>query len=222
MAVAIDASSPAIAAALSSSTTTSSFNPPDNSVLVAVVMATASATMSNNGAALTWTSRVENSNGAEIFTAPLAAGRTGMTVTASGGGGEIAFKIYVITGGDLSTPVGATGTGSSGTNNVTVTGYTSTLNGSRGICAAYDFSGRGTPSSTDDESTYSLISAGMGVAKAANTSPAGTNVTFNLDAGSTSAGSWYWAAAEIVPAPDPVRPAVYVNNITAVHRASRW
>lgn len=201
MAVAIDASSPAIAAQLGSSATTASFNPPDNAVLVAVVFGTDSATMSNNGGALTWTSRKEDGIGSslEIFTAPLPTGRTGMTVTATGGGGEIALKVYVITGGDLSSPVGATGNGTSAVNNPTVTGYTSTFAGSRGICGAFDQSGRGMPTSTDDESAYSLVSAGMGVAKAANTATAGTAVTFNLDAASTSGGTWYWVAVEVKP-----------------------
>ncbi len=224
MAVAIDASSPAMVAQLASSGTTAAFNPPDNSVLVAVVFGTASATMSNNGAALTWTSRLEDGNGSsiEIFTAPLTTGRTGMTVTVTGGGGEIALKVYVVTGCDPATPVGATGGGTSTSNNVTVNGYSSTIAGSRGLAGAYDSSGRGTPSSTDDESAYSLVSSGMAVVKAANTATPGTTVTFNLDASGSAGGTWYWIAVELLPQPDAPRLAVYTVTSAAVHRGSRW
>jgi hypothetical protein len=200
--VAIDASSPSLQAGLSNSLTTSAFNPPDNSVLVAVVIRSTGTTISTNGTALTWTSRKEDtdSGNIEIFTAPLVTGRTGMTVTASGATtGELALKVYVITGGDLSNPVGATGSGTSTANAPNVTGYTSTVAGSRGICGAFDQSARGLPTSTDDEAGYNLFSSGMSVAKAANTTPAGTAVTFNLDAGGTSTGNWYWIAVEILP-----------------------
>lgn len=202
MALTIDASSPPLVASLSNSLTTATFDPPGNSVLVAVVLRSVDTTISNNSTALTWTSRIEDtlSSNIEIFTAPLASARTGMTVTASGASsGELALKVYVLPGADLSSPVGATGSGTSTANNPTVTGYTSTFAGSRGIAGAFDFSGRGLPASTDDESAYNLFSSGMAVAKAANTTSAGTAVTFNLDAASTSTGSWYWIAVEIKP-----------------------
>jgi len=221
LAVAIDASSPAISAQLSSSVTTDAFDPP-SSLLVAVVMCATDAVMSNNGTALTWTSRKQDTAdfNSEIFTAPLATGRTGMTVTATGGGGQLALKVYVITSADLSTPVGATGSGTSTTNNVTVNGYTSTVNGSRGIAAAVDGDGLGTPSSTDDESTFSLILSGMAVAKAANTATAGSNVTFNLDAAGVGTASWAWIAVEILPTAES--RITIVQSLTAVHRAANF
>lgn len=225
MAVAIDASTPAIAAALANTITTSSFNPPDSSLLVAIPFRAIGLTMSNNGTALTWTSRKQDVDGSsiEIFTAPLPAARTGMTVTVSGGSsGEIALKTYVLTGADLTNPVGATGAGNSGTNNVTVTAYTSTIDGSRGLCGAYDSSARGLPTSTDNEDAYNIISSGMAVAKAANTTPAGTNVTFNLDAGGTAGGTWYWIAVEILPQVDPLRARLPVQSPTAMHRSYSW
>lgn len=221
MIIAIDGSSPAITSGIGTSFTTSAFNPPDNSLLVATFMGSSSATISNNGTALTWTQRATNTNNC-IYTAPLATGRTGMTVTAGiGTSSSRGFKVDVITGADLSTPVGATGTGSSATQNVNVNGYTSTLAGSRGLCSVFESNGLGLPSSSDDEAAWSSVFDGMRVAKASNTATVGSTVTFNLVAPS-SGPSWSWLAVEIMPAPDPPRPAVYVRNIAAVHRAANF
>lgn len=222
MPVAIDASSPAVVSSIGTSLTTASFNPPDSSLLVATVMGGSSPTMSNNGAAITWTSRVSSFD-VEIFTAPLPAGRTGMTVTVTNGNSvSWGLKLDVITGGNLSSPVGATGTGDSSTNNLTVAGYTSTIAGSRGIGGALDSNGLGLPSTTDDGAAWTGVFSGIRVAKAANTATAGSSVTFNFDAAGSSSAGWDWVAVEIVPALDPPRPAVYVANLTALHRAANF
>lgn len=222
MPVAIDASSPAVVSSIGTSLTTASFNPPDSSLLVATVMGGNNPSMSNNGAAITWTSRVASIE-VEIFTAPLPTGRTGMTVTVTSGSSvSWGFKLDVVTGANLSSPVGATGTGDSSTNNLTATGYASTVAASRGISGAFDENGLGLPSTTDDGAAWSNVFAGIRVAKAANTAVAGTSVTFNFDAAGSSSAGWDWAAVEIVPALDPPRPAVYVANLTALHRAANF
>lgn len=222
MPVAIDSSSPVVVSSIGTTLTTASFNPPDASLLVATVMGGGNPSMSNNGAALTWTSRVTSLD-VEIFTAPLPTGRTGMTVTTTSGNSvSWGFKLDVITGGNLSSPVGATGTGDSSTNNLTVAGYVSTVAGSRGISGGFDENGLGTPSTTDDGAAWTGVFSGIRVAKSAVTATVGTSVTFNFDAAGSSSAGWDWAAVEIVPALDPPRPAVYVANLTAVHRAANF
>ncbi|MDH2424727.1 hypothetical protein [Sphaerisporangium sp. TRM90804] len=223
MAVAIDASSPAITGSFSATLlTTASFDPPDSSLLVATTMSNVGPnSITNNGAALTWTLQKQGGSGAvSIYTAPLLAARTGMTVTATWVASTTrVFKLDVVTGADLTSPIGASGSGTSSTNNVTVNGYVSTVAGSRGLCGSNDGNGLGSPTSTD--SAVSNQSS-MRVVKASNTASPGSTVTFNLDAFGASAPSWSWAAVEIVPAPEPPRLAVHVVNRTAVHRASNW
>jgi hypothetical protein len=224
MIVAIDASSPTLKASFGGGQTTDSFNPPDNSLLVAISFGYFSTiTMSNNGSSLSWAASVQSIGGAiATFTAPLLAARSGMTVSSDGvTGGYAALKVYVVTGADLSSPIGATGSGSSSTNNATVSAYTSTKAGSRGIGGAWDSSGLGTPSSTDDEEGFNGSQSGMAISKASNTSAAGSSVTFNLDA-PPGTPSWEWVALEIVPGADPVHPRLPVKSLTAVHRASSW
>jgi hypothetical protein len=212
VAIAFDASSPAVVSGIGTTLTTASFDPPDQSLLVATVMGSASGTMSNNGSALTWTSRVSGSS-VQIFTAPLASGRTGMTATVTTGSSvSWGFKLDVLTGADLGTPTGATGTGSSTSNNIDINGYVSTIASSRGIL----------PTSTDDEAAWSSVFDGMRVAKAANTATPGTTVTFNLDAFGTGAANWSFAAVEILPLAVTVPQMRLVQSVAAVHRSYRW
>lgn len=226
MAIAIDASSPAIVLTTADPVTTASFSPPANTLLVACVFVENSTdpaiSISNTGTSLTWTQRAlrttaeagSNAGEVAIYTAPNTNSQSGITVTASitGVTSVAAIKVYVLTGADLSTPVGATGEGTSTTNNVTVNAYTSTVNNSRGICAAHDWLALGAPSSTDDEETFSNGAlSGMAITKSANTTPSSSSVTFNLDAAGTSTPRWQWVAVEIKPgtqdasiAPSPV------------------
>ena len=122
--VQIDAGSPARVdgVASSSTVTTAAFNAPAGSLLVAMIVAdsssggTTTAAMSNNGAALTWTKQAER-NGATgdngyvgIFTAPVAALRSGLTATVTTAGSTSttrrpSLKVFVVThstGGTLS------------------------------------------------------------------------------------------------------------------------
>ncbi len=214
MAIAIDASSPAIVLTAADPVTTASFSPPANTLLVACVFVEnttdTAITLSNTGTALTWTERRRrttaeagvNAGQIAIYTAPNVSAQAGITVTASVASvtSNAAIKVYVLTGADLTTPVGDSGEGSSTTNNDTVAAYTSTVNNSRGICAAQDWLALGTPSSTDDEETFSNGAlSGMAVTKSANTTPSGSSVTFNLDAAGTSTPRWLWVAVEIKP-----------------------
>ncbi|MGW6498541.1 phage distal tail protein [Nonomuraea angiospora] len=215
MAIDPHASSPAIVTG-NPSAQTAQFSPPANSVLVACVFANdgssgTNITVSNNVSALTWTSRVRRDtvdsggqNGlAAIFTAPCPAGITNTRVTAATNRTTgIGVKVYVFTGVDLTTPVGATGEGSSPNNAINPNAYTSTAAGSRGVACASERSDTGAPTSTDDAAaTYNgtLGLAGMGVLKAANTGSSGSTVQFNLDASGGLPAEWNWCAVELMP-----------------------
>jgi len=216
VAIAIHGSSPAIATGDSTTVITATFSPPADSLLVACVFAidgdSATIGVSNSGTAQTWTQRARRDEAdsgsriglAAIYTAPNATAQTNITVTATtNNNGGIGLKVYVVTGVSLTTPVGATGEGSSTTNNVTVAAYTSTGAGSRGIAVAHDASQTGTPTSTDDESAvldFDTGLTGMGIVKASNTATPGTSVMFNLDASGTDPAEWNWAAVELLNA----------------------
>src|SRR4051812_21284339 len=135
MAIAIDASSPALVhgVSVSSTVTTASFTPPAGALLVACVAANSSAGLSTTAAmtdtaGLTWTQRsvanfasTARSGYAGIYTAlvPTSAAMT-VTVTTSGSSGTTrrpSLQVYVVTGADVTDPLISSGTGTSATNN---------------------------------------------------------------------------------------------------------
>ena len=159
MAIAVETSP-----ALVSGTTprvTASFTAPANSLLVAVCSSNSgnvTHTVSNSGGALTWTSRAKRdifdsgaySPAVEVFTAPAvtSVART-VTLTSSNGGDFVALKVFVISGADMSAPVGQVGEGSSATANLNAAAYTSSVAGSRAVGIAVDAEQDGTPTSSD-------------------------------------------------------------------------
>lgn len=227
-AIAIDASTPAIVSAgnPSKSVTTAAFNPPDTSLLLVCTFSDTSIsdenvtiTMSNNGAALTWTTIVERDESdagaseghASAHYALLSTARTGMTVTMTSNtteNGGVAMKVFVITGHDTADPIGASGEGSANQNNTTPTIYTSTVNNSRGFGCATDWNQLGTPTSTDTEFAYDLAGdiSGLAAHKASDTTPSGTAVTMNFDAAGTGAAKWNWVGVEVNPAATAATP----------------
>jgi hypothetical protein len=225
MAVTIDGSTPSIVGVNNgSSITTGSFSPPANSLLVACIgrFATGTVTMSNTGTSLSWTLRVDNSL-VRIYTAANASSQSNITVTFNNTvSTKLHMKVYVVTGHNLTTPTGATGTGTEGSASVTPTGYTSTVAASLGLCSAAYMDDANSLSSSDNEDVYMASSSygGMGVAKASTTPTVGTGVTFNLFAdGFGFFPSWEWAALEIVPpgAAPTIRP--YLATSAAVNRS---
>ncbi|TDD54596.1 hypothetical protein E1286_05245 [Nonomuraea terrae] len=233
MPIEIHSSSPAPATG-SGTITTAAFSPPANSLLVAVVGASVSSpVISNSGTARTWTLRRQHASaaGVAIYTAPNPTALSNITVsigTATGG-----LKVYVLTGQDPTNPIGVNGSGSSTQNNATVNGYVSTAVGSRGFAVAWDLSGNGLPTSTDEEAAWELFGlGGMGLAKASGVATAGETVTFNMDAGGTAAADWAWVALEIISASldatiDAVEveasaevPAVAIESGQTVHSAA--
>ncbi|MFI7691796.1 hypothetical protein ACIBQ6_22195 [Nonomuraea sp. NPDC049655] len=227
MAIAIATSPALVSTASATSLATAAFDAPEGALLVACTMIGGLAVLSNSGAALTWTQRhVTGTSTDAIWTAPVPDARTGMTATVARDTGATfigGFSVYVVTGAGLGTPIGATGSGTSTTNNITPTGYNSTVANSRGLAVARDTAAGGTPTSTDDEQAWvrGINTAGMSVLKAANTASIGTGVTFNFDAFSTSPASWTWIAVEIIEE-QPVPPTRVWTPPTAVHRAANW
>ncbi|GII87049.1 hypothetical protein Ssi03_50390 [Sphaerisporangium siamense] len=163
-------------------------------------------------------------SGVRIYTAPNNTDQTNIKVSAPFDTEQGAVKVHVATGVDLTVPVGATGSGSTATNNATITAYTSTVDGSRGICGAVEENALGTPSSTDQAEPWSvnLGLKGLSLLKATNTTPVGSTVTFNLDAAGSSPASWEWAALELLPSLSPSRPIRLMNVGQAVKRGTIW
>lgn len=225
MALAIDSSTPAIVGTGSgTSVTTASFTPPDSTLLVACIarFATSTVTMSNSGTALTWTLKADNSN-SRVYTAPLTTSQS-MTVTFSQvSSTALGMKVYAVTGADLTTPIGATGTGTSTSDPSTVTGYSSTIANSLGIASVAYLDSPGSFTSSDTITSYSdgATFAALGINKAATTATPSTSVTFNMDNSTPLFPDYEWAAVEVLPLVTPLAtvPKVFSN---AAHRASIW
>jgi len=197
--------------------TTAAFNPPDNSLLLVMISSDAAGnndpalSITNNGTPLTWNliaERSKNDAGAQdgeasAFYALLPTGRTGMTVTATITDQNLNFsmKVYVVTGHNTTTPIGAIGEGSSTTNNITPTIYTSTVANSLGFGVASDWNATGLPTSTDQEDAFHIAGwvSGLSAYKGSVTSSVGTPVTINIDAAGTGATALNWVGFEVKP-----------------------
>lgn len=215
MAVDVHGSSPPLSGPADSARTSAAFNPPDESVIVVLAgtgYSFGGSTISNNGAALTWTKVVDRFAGASpwggvtIWVATLPVGRTGMTVTFTSPGGSIShvLKVYVVTGADLANPVGASGSGGATTSGLNIANaYTSTAAGSRGFFLAHDDnagSAISVPSGftgTTYRDTDDAPATGAVFYQATPATAAGQQVGFNI----TGSGSrfWNWGAVEILP-----------------------
>lgn len=201
--------------------TTAQFNPPDNSLLLVMISSDAAlggdpaVSISNNGAALTWTEiqarSIADSGGldgeASAYYTLLPTGRTGMSVTATitNQAQSLSMKVYVITGHDTTAPIGASGEGSSATNNITPTIYTATTANSLGFAVANDWNASGLPTSTDEEDVFHIpgLISGLSAYKATPSATVGAPVTMNFDASGTGALKWNWVGFEVKPAVGP-------------------
>jgi hypothetical protein len=168
VALAIDASSPAVAqnitAASTDTATTASFTPPANSLLVVLISGdtfgagnNATWTITDNLAThLTWTQRVYSSStdtpnaggSALIYTAPVVTSApmtVSVTDAAGSGTGDLYVLVQVITGGGAIPTVGANGKTSSATAGTSIAAsYTATGTGSWGFAAVQDWNATGT------------------------------------------------------------------------------
>lgn len=224
MAIAIDGASPARFTGTPNNgvnITSASFTAPANSLLVCNVSADTNGSAADitiavsDSGGLTWTNQVERDPGdagaeaghASIWTAiqTTSASRT-VSVQRSAGNGStnrISVKVDVWTGADVGgDPIGATGEGSSTTNNNTPNAYTSTVNNSRGVGCGTCWNQLGVPTSTDTEdgADYSGAISVISLYKAADTASSGSTVTMNFDAGGSGTAAWNWVAMEILPA----------------------
>lgn len=216
---AVDASSPVIVNnsgfPTGGAVTTAAFDPPNGCLLVACVAADGGSgvditiTLSNNGAALTWTKQVERDKGdgagaqsghASIWTAPFDNRVGTMTVTATSDQtqNQVILKVFVVTGQHAS-PIGTNGEGSSTINSITPTVFNTTANDALVIGCASDWSDSGVPTSSD--TNHVEVNAAdtdfIAVWKAVTTS--GTGATLNFDAAGAGGVAWNWVALEILP-----------------------
>jgi hypothetical protein len=148
------------------------------------------------------TSATPGHSSAHVAVVPT--GRTGLAVTATSDGNlPLSLKVYVLTGVDLADPVGAVGKGFSSINNISPTGYTSTVPNSRGFAVATDATAQGIPDSStggeDAFSSFGMIS-GLSVAKPGADPLPGTDVAMNFDAPGAGSTEWTWVAVEVRPA----------------------
>ncbi len=198
--------------------TSASFTPAAGTVLVVAVNADTSAsaditTSVSSSPALTWTNRSERDWGSgatnghtSIWTATVSSSASTTvsvrrTVGTGGTTNRISAKAYIVSGADTASPVGQVGSGASTTNNLTAAAYTSSVNNSRGIGAATDWTQQGVPTSTDvgDGAHYVGQLAVLSAYKAASTPLSGTAVTLNFDAAGAGAPQWGWVAIELKP-----------------------
>ena len=118
-----------------------------------------------------------------------------------GGTNRISAKGYVVTGQHAS-PIGANGEGSSTTNNITPTVFTSTGENSFGFGAACDWSANGTPASSDLTEDAADYAGAISVEDGYKDLGASGAETMNFDAAGTGAATWNWVALEILAAAD--------------------
>lgn len=216
MAIAVDASSPAIVTANNpASPTTASFTPPGSALLVALVgsnqlsaQTTIDYTFSSTGVTgLTWTliakrdnaeNGVTNSAAAGIYVAQLPASVQAMTVTVT-----IAnmvdpgwMALYVVTGADVGTAaIGASSEGGASTANPVTSSLTAQQTGSLLFVAASEWNANGNPTSStlivQDFSNAALSAVGG----YRTMSAAGSGTSWDYT--SPAAPVWTWVAAEI-------------------------
>lgn len=99
------------------------------------------------------------------------------------------FKTYLITGQDLTTPIGASGTGALSASSNSVSGYTSTAANSVGFISATEYLGNNPfLISTDNDDLYYLSAryAALAGYKNSITAPVGTAVTFDIQIAGTA------------------------------------
>jgi hypothetical protein len=214
VAIAVDGSSPAIVGGSATSLQTATFSPPAGSVLVACVHTDPSRTItiSNTVASLTWNTIFTSTtttpgNTATAFYATLNSGATNMSVTAAGSvNNDFALKVYVITGADMSTPLGAVNSGGATPDAGKPLSKTLVpqVANSLGIICAEDFTLNdvgATSSSTTTWTGYDVFQNIAGGSGWRVMGAAGGTETFTVDVAGTQGAQWAWGVFEIRSAP---------------------
>ena len=163
------------------------------------------ATISNDGAALTWTNIV-NAGGADTGSVAcwythLAADRTNLTVTVTRGsadGDSPSLKIYLLDGHDTADILGASTTAASTTENLTSASITPETSG-MGFGVGTDWTQSGLPTSSDLTNISTFDTAGdISGISGYKSLTAGVGATANFNAaGTPSPGNWRYAWFEI-------------------------
>lgn len=221
MALAIDASSPAIATQTNGATATvatASFTPPNNSLLLirwAANSTSLPAQPTISGGSLTytlqdWKSKADTptrDGQAACWIASVATGAS-MTVTvtnqATSGFREAALRVVVLTGHNTSTPIGAHGkSGSASASSIAQT-YTASATGGQGFISVADWDAlsamtAGTGCTLEGSGTPGgAVTYGF-VRRTSADDSTGVSNTLNVTVGGTSTNlSWVWA--EVLPA----------------------
>lgn len=212
MAIAVDSSSPApVTSGFGSSKTTAVFNPPAG-VLVAACggngsssSSTTTFSVNNNGVGLVWTQiNIRNKGDASsqpgaaaLFYAVLPAARTGMTVTVNSSTVDCGLEVYVLTGADTASPLGAIAEGSSTSRPFTTTGFTSVGAGSLGFVAVSDYAQTAAISSSDTTFTANSGIAHAGGSGYKSIPTAGASITMSITPGSSTTPACNWVSCEI-------------------------
>lgn len=192
-------------------TSASATLPSGKVILVAVesdgdVGATQTCTVTNSGSALTWHTAVIRN---DVTSGSTYAAFSGLFWAVGDGAAHtitvtmantkpVAAKCVIATGANTTAPIGAVGNSETASSNASVAGYTSTVNGSLGLCCCMDWNNGGGATSTDSFETHSVTGPGDGITiwKAATTPTAGTAVSFNVQ---QTGPNWLCVSAEIVP-----------------------
>jgi len=209
MALAVDASTPALAAASNDPWVTASFTPPVDSLIVLVALGDwfgGTPTLTPTSTGLTFTSQIKagatNRGVVQIWTSEVgAAGGTPRTIscTTTIGSDVGGIKAFVLTGYDTAQIVDTTNSGQGSTDPLNPTVLTTSADGCWVLGGAVDWNAQGAPSSTDVFDAFSDSDLSfMSLQKSTATSPAG-EVTFNLDSPGNSGPLWQWAAISIRP-----------------------
>lgn len=161
-------------------------------------------TISNDGAALTWTNIV-NAGGADTGSVAcwythLTADRTDLTVTVTRGdanGDSPSLKIYLCDGHDTADILGASTTAASTTENLTSASITPETSG-MGFGVGTDWTQSGLPTSSDLTNVSTFDTAGdISGISGYKALTAAVGATANFDAVGTPAGNWRYAWFEI-------------------------
>lgn len=222
MALALDGSTPASwtgTPADNVDITSASFTPPANSLVLVNVNTNSNSSQAtlvsvSDSLGGTWIELVRRNlteagfeGHASIWHRTTASAGSAMTVsvrrTNNAGGADPEFdrvraKAYVITG-QHATPIPTIGEGSSTTNNLTASIFTSAHANSWALVNGLDWNALGTPASSNlsigaDAWNVSGVLSGFNGLKALSTAGA---ETANLDAAGTGAASWNWVAVEV-------------------------
>lgn len=136
-------------------------------------------------------------------TGPVAASRT-VTITMPFSK-PIAGKGFVVTGHNISNPVGRVGSADSALSADNIVAYRSSVPFSRGVGASMDWNNGTTGTSSDTVFTQQVTGAadGLTLLKAADTIGIDIPVSFNLQM--TSTPNWLFCAIELIPATVPAQ-----------------